>query len=71
MQRQGEVIRLQCEHMVNNTWAGIGAMKEDLERILEQGGPKNSVDMSILIIVGNACLQKIEMEEALDEDLFN
>ena len=68
MTKKENVYKLRCEKLVNETWGKIATRFNKLEKIFEQGGPKNSEEHAIIIWAAYATLQRLTLDRAIDEE---
>lgn len=62
-----DMLMIQCEKIVNETWAKAALHYNNLQHIIEDGGPDNEAEQAIVMIAANAALQKMTLDKALDE----
>ena len=58
---------IQCEKIVNETWAKTSLHYDQLNKIILNGGPLNEDEEAIIMIAANATLQKMTLDRAKDE----
>ncbi len=67
--RDANVVCLQCEKVVNESWSSVKQYKNELIAILEKEEVSNPAEISLLKAAANAFIQKIELEEAEEFNL--
>jgi hypothetical protein len=65
-----DLILLRCDKIVNETWSKAAVYYEEIKFIMEKGGPSNEAEEAIMMIAANATLQKMTLDKAKDELLF-
>ena len=66
---QTDVCRLICERIANEGWSNAEKYKDNLEIILERRSIESEEDLSLLLIVANAFLQKVTLSELENNEL--
>lgn len=64
------LLALQCEKIVNESWSKAAIYYDDIKAIVEQGGPCTETEEAIMMIAANATLQKMTLDRATDKLLF-
>ena len=65
-----DLLLLQCEKIVNESWSKAAIHHISLKDIIEKGGPSTEKELAIVMIAANAALQKMTLDRAKDQDLF-
>ena len=65
-----DLLLLQCEKIVNETWSIAAIHYDDIQSIIEKGGPCTEREEAIIMIAANAALQKMTLDKATDKLLF-
>jgi len=65
-----DLLVLQCEKIVNESWSKAANFYDDIKRIVEKGGPNTESEVGIMMIAANAALQKMTLDRATDQLLF-
>jgi hypothetical protein len=65
------LLLLQCEKIVNETWSKAAIHYDSLKEIIERGGPCTETEEAIVMIAANAALQKMTLDKATDKLLFD
>lgn len=66
-----DLLLLQCEKIVNETWSKAAIHYDSLKDIIERGGPCTEREEATIMIAANAALQKMTLDKATDELYFN
>ncbi len=66
-----DLIVLQCEKIVNESWSKAAIYYDDIKRIVVKGGASTESEESIMMIAANAALQKMTLDKATDKLLFD
>lgn len=70
MAKKEDLYLIRCERIVNESWGQVGKYYGELEKIIEQGGPQNDFEESIVLMAANATLQQLTLEAAEDIKIF-
>lgn len=62
-----DLLLIQCEKIVNETWSKAAIHYNAIKQIVAQGGPKDELEQTIMMIAANATLQKMTLDKAKDE----
>jgi hypothetical protein len=65
-----DLLLLQCEKIVNETWSKAAIHYDDLQAIVLKGGPSTESEEAIIMVAANAALQKMTLDRATDKLLF-
>ena len=65
-----DLILLRCDKIVNETWSKAAVYYDDIKFIMDKGVPSNKAEEAIMMIAANATLQKMTLDKAKDELLF-
>ncbi len=65
-----DLLLLQCEKIVNESWSKAAIHSDDIKAIVEKGGPSTEREEAIIMIAANAALQKMTLDKATDQLLF-
>ncbi len=61
-----DLVLIQCERIVNETWSTITLHYDLLKDIIEKDGPRTEWEQKIVMIAANAALQKMTLDKAID-----
>jgi len=64
-----DLFRIQCEKILNETWAKALIHYDKIKEIVEHGDIRNETDKIVLLIAANAALQKMTLDRAVDSSL--
>ena len=66
---EGELGRLMCERILNESWSKVREHREEIEFILEKGKIEGERERALIFAAANAFMQTITLEEIENESL--